>query len=425
MSGLKVNTDKTKIIWIGKKRYSKDKVEGVADLAWGTTEFNLLGIEFSVDLEKIIELNYNLAYTKTIKTLTRWKHRYLTPIGKITVLKTLIIPKFNHLFISIPNPRKTFLKDLNSTLYKFIWDGKPDKICRKQITKEYSQGGLKMLNLDYFIKALKITWLRRLQKHQQACWSRLVPFNETELDKIFLFGSQWSSHIANQINNRFWQDVLNAWCELIDNCLSSDKFCKGICGPLWYNPVISDDPLFIPQLYSRGVLSPVDIVNQNGEIYSREYINTCFNVSINFLDYYRLQTCRKKYLHFCKFDSDLLKRPFYHSHARLLGQSNKGCQVFYKILNSTNFQNKNYKQSWERDLQVQLDEQAWKEIHKVCFKCLPDHHLIWFQYKIIHKLLGVRQYLYKIKKSENPICNFCSDDNESIVHLFVLCKKTE
>ena len=139
------------------KQYSKDKLDGVADLAWGTVEFNLLGIEFSVDFEKIIELNYNLAYSKTIKTLPRWKQRYLTPIGKVTVIKMLIIPKFNHLFISIPNPREAFLKDLNSTLHKFIWDGKPDKICRRQITREYSQGGLKMPNFDYFIRALKIT----------------------------------------------------------------------------------------------------------------------------------------------------------------------------------------------------------------------------------------------------------------------------
>ena len=175
-----------------------------------------------------------------------------------------------------------------------------------------------MLNLDYFIKALKITWLCRLQKHQQACWIPLVPVSETEFDKVFLFGSQWSSHVANQINNRFWQDILNAWCELIDNRSSSDRFYERICGPLWYNPVISDVPLFIPQLYSRGVLSPADIVNQNGEIYSCEYINKCFKVSINFLDYYRLQMCLKKYLHFCKFDSDLVKTPFYHSHALLL-----------------------------------------------------------------------------------------------------------
>ena len=35
----------------------------------------------------------------------------------------------------------------------------------------------------------------------------------------YLSGSQWSSHVANQINNRFWQDVLNGWCELIDHLI--------------------------------------------------------------------------------------------------------------------------------------------------------------------------------------------------------------
>ena len=132
---------------------------------------------FSVDFEKIIyRIKLQSSLLKNNKTLTRWKHRYSTLMGKITILKTLIIPKFNHLFISIPNPRETFLKDLNSTLYQFILDGKPDKICRTQITRDYSQGGLKMLNLDYLIKALKITWLRRLQKHQQACLDSLGTF---------------------------------------------------------------------------------------------------------------------------------------------------------------------------------------------------------------------------------------------------------
>ena len=56
---------------------------------------------------------------------------------------------------------------------------------------------------------------------------------------------------------------------------------------------------------------------------------------------------------------------------------------------------------------------------------LPGHHLIWFQYKIIHKLLGVPQYLYYVKKLENAICNFCNDDDEGTVHLFILCKMTK
>ena len=34
ISGLKVNMDKTKLDWIGKKHYSKDKFDVVRDLVW-------------------------------------------------------------------------------------------------------------------------------------------------------------------------------------------------------------------------------------------------------------------------------------------------------------------------------------------------------------------------------------------------------
>ena len=49
-SGLKVNTDKTKIIWIGKKKHSNDKLINQR-FDWNTTEFNMLGLKFSVDLQ--------------------------------------------------------------------------------------------------------------------------------------------------------------------------------------------------------------------------------------------------------------------------------------------------------------------------------------------------------------------------------------
>ena len=50
MSGLKMNAMKTKGIWIGRKRFCKDKLNVSAVLEWGITEFNLLGLEFNVDL---------------------------------------------------------------------------------------------------------------------------------------------------------------------------------------------------------------------------------------------------------------------------------------------------------------------------------------------------------------------------------------
>ena len=40
-------------------------------------------------------------------------------------------------------------------MYEFIWDGKPEKIMRDIFTMGYESGGLKMINLDSFIKSLK------------------------------------------------------------------------------------------------------------------------------------------------------------------------------------------------------------------------------------------------------------------------------
>ena len=43
ISGLRMNTDKTKVIWIGRKKFSKDKLISKYNLIWGKDEFQLLG----------------------------------------------------------------------------------------------------------------------------------------------------------------------------------------------------------------------------------------------------------------------------------------------------------------------------------------------------------------------------------------------
>ena len=97
------------------------------------TEFTLLGIMFPVDLENIINLNYHIAVTMMRKLFNAWKRHNLTPIRKINVVQTLAISKLNHLFITLPTPDKKLLKKLESLIYDYIWDGKPDKINRKKI----------------------------------------------------------------------------------------------------------------------------------------------------------------------------------------------------------------------------------------------------------------------------------------------------
>ena len=73
-------TDKTKLVWLGKKRHSIDKLHVSQCLQWGSTEFQLLGLNYSVDLEKMEALNYSIVIN-TIKTdIRNWHKRKLTPL---------------------------------------------------------------------------------------------------------------------------------------------------------------------------------------------------------------------------------------------------------------------------------------------------------------------------------------------------------
>ena len=84
LSGLKMNSSKSKMIWIGRKKHSKDKLNCNVQFDWNNDCFSLLGLEFHVDLDKMDEINYNLALIKVKKTIAFWKNRSLTLLGKIS-----------------------------------------------------------------------------------------------------------------------------------------------------------------------------------------------------------------------------------------------------------------------------------------------------------------------------------------------------
>ena len=71
ISGLKVNTDKTNIIRLDKDRNDHRKMCPKYKLKW-TTEFTLLGVQFSTNLYNIQELNYNVKLKEVKKLLEQW-----------------------------------------------------------------------------------------------------------------------------------------------------------------------------------------------------------------------------------------------------------------------------------------------------------------------------------------------------------------
>ena len=61
-----------------------------------------------------------------------------------------------YLFSVLPSPPSEFIKTSEQILFKFIWNGKPDKIKREILYCSKEDGDRKMTNISKFIDALKL-----------------------------------------------------------------------------------------------------------------------------------------------------------------------------------------------------------------------------------------------------------------------------
>lgn len=349
-----------------------------------------------------------------------WKNHNLTPIGRISVLKTFLISQFNHLFISIPNPSQKFLTELNSLFYNFVWNSPVDRINRDVMTKNYQEGGLKMIHLNSYVQALKTTWIRRLI-HSAGKWNSIIS-SQVNIDKIFKVGGDFLIQVVNKLKNKFWGDVFTAWKALIDKDSEIDKTIEPAKICLWYNShiKIGKNSVFYKKLYEKGIIHVNDLIDDSNNFLSCEQLNTKLKSNINFIDHLSLINATKQMLN--NMNCKELKKvhcPYIPNNIRILLKSKSGSKDMYDIL-KYNLSKPVSREKWD-NLFDNLNIENWKIIYKNIFNPLAGTKLHWFQYRIIHNILGTNDLLYKIKRRNDPFCTFCKQHDETILHLFWEC----
>ena len=99
ISGLKINVEKTRAIWIGAKLFSNDRLCHHYKLDLGQGPFKMLGVSFSSNVNEISKINTPDIMNKITHILNHWPRRKFTIIGIITIVKSLVLSKFVHFFI--------------------------------------------------------------------------------------------------------------------------------------------------------------------------------------------------------------------------------------------------------------------------------------------------------------------------------------
>ena len=357
-SGLILNTDKSSAIWLGSMQNSEIRFMPHLHMEWNPERFKILGVWFTLDLKKCVEINFREKFLEIKNMFKVWLKRQITPLGRVAVLKSLILSKLVHLWLLLPNPPDAITNELQKCVYCFVWGRKNDKISRKVSVKRIEYGGVGIPDVRRFMNALKVTGLRKLQlsKHK---WTNIVKKTSYKFELLDKLGTIID---RDKKVNQYWSDVLEAYKELGTNMkIKTNEELRG--EPIFcnINILIGGETIFYQNWVEKGVHNIGHLLKENGLFLDLQTFSKKYRITVNFLTYYGCVNAIKKYI--LKTDIDVASEHLQEYEnsklLRLIMSVPKGAGKFYDIL-VQNKQEPNCCKNWEQRVDIQM---AWKNIY--------------------------------------------------------------
>jgi len=416
-SGLKINMDKTEGLWLGRNRFSKETPFGIK---WPVIPIKVLGIYLSYNSKEAIKLNFDNKIEKLVKQLHWWKARNLTLTGRILIVKALGLSKFS-LLASLVNVPKDYIIKVNTLIYEFVWKGKTDKVKRKIINQNYSDGGLKMLDFNHMIMSAKIKWIKRYLNGQDIDWKILFESFCKKKNLGLFLRSNFSIDELTKSLPLYYMDSLKYW--------HSVKVNKGkdLENTVWYNRdvKIGNHTIFSENLFQCGVWTVYDLYN-NEELVP---FKTWLNRGVKQNDYLIWRGLVKL---FPKQGLNFHKKQFHNIGLIKINSNQKFISIDIatekQIKEAIRFQELLSIKAEEfkacrrfESIHGDISQNQWKNIYSIPRLCGVDNFNKDIQYKILFRFLPTNKLLYKMRKVPSPTCVFCSTYIDSLEHMLYEC----
>ena len=431
-SGLKLNKNKTEGIWIGKLKHCKDKIDNIN---FRDKPVKVLGLYFGIISKECDKLNWETKLEKTKNLMTSWEKRNLSLLGKILIVKTLIIPQFTYIASSTVL-NKTHIDLLEKEIFKFIWSGKNDRVKRNTLIAKYEKGGLNMMDIKSHFSTLKVKWVSRLLESSTENWAIIPKLFFNKYGEHFLIfkmnlGIQNLKYLHNiQEIPHFYQEILKCWLQIGGGeTKTPNDFRKIRSEIIWGNKNIKfkNKPVIMLNWINSNLLYINDIIDENGEI-SENYILNKLKLKNNWIAELSIlkQAIPKEWQNILKTESSVKTKVNINKNANHTIRINKSYVQIRKLKNKTIYNSfisikveKNIGvEKWKRILDTDSKEiiQAFEFIHYR----LSLNKLKVYRWKLISCILPNQENLYKWKISSTPKCTLCNHV-DSYQHFFMEC----
>lgn len=183
----------------------------LSNLSVSRPNFPIKYLGLPLTTRRLVRLDFQPLVDKAANKLSTWNGR--NQAGRVSLTKSVLSSQPIYLLSALKPPKETIV-DLDRLRKGFIWacdrelTGGKCKVKWTRTTLPKEHGGLGVLNLDRFARALRLRWLWHQWVSPQKPWvGTKVPCDNTD---HLLFTTCTKIHIGDGTKTRFWTD---AWVQ--------------------------------------------------------------------------------------------------------------------------------------------------------------------------------------------------------------------
>ena len=421
-SGLRLNINKTILIWLGPWR---TKTINRNNLRVETGSFNMLGIHIGRCKQTSDKKNFDDKRNKMIKQFNIWSSRNMTLIGKILITKTYGISNLIYSLTMSDINKKDIIKT-QMEINKYLWNNRTTKVKHTTLIGEIQQGGLKMVDVEVMNMSLRLAWLSRLL--DQNDWNNIANLYLKQYGGVlFLLRCNVSSKLLEL--PIFYRKIFDFISLIVKN--------DNAINIIWNNKdvLINNKPIFYKGWMKKGIIYIQDLCKPDGNWFSYH----------EFCKKYGLTNCFLKY------------NGIIHNFKHLFRTSSKYTDINLKTRPSINFENTCFI-TIDNDTRIDIRKAKSKTYHELFIKSkyvepsalrhwreedkeftdntlyqsfeyakqsTRDTRLLTFNFKLMHRIINNNSNLTKWNMKSNPCCTFCSDHEiDDTKHALINCTWT-
>ena len=372
-------------------------------------------------------------FTGHISNWQLFLQRKLTLFGRVYVIKTYLMSKLVYpaSMLVMPDDVK---KQIKTILYSYLWNGKRDRVKRSVVCNSKTEGGLNMLDIDQYLRALKAAWVPKIM-NLEGKWSDY--FNQVIKELKIPNNYIWKT-TARKIDTfplmkllpSFYQQVVLSFnqCKYIKP-LSKLNVHELIQQPLWGSEYfkLKNTCMYYKQWASSNMLYVKDLVIENGcilndrELYDKVREKQNIHQEIFVVKNYIVKHIR---------DRDLSIAPYVNIkdgvslifNNKVYGISNQKSRFFYSILTSKIVTRLPMESIYSREFNFQNQTALWQSIYKQKLCDLKIKNLEEFNYKLLNNIVPCGYVINKWKANIPKYCDVCGE-LETTKHMLYDCDR--